>query len=90
MIESAHNPYLFWPLPKLLLLPNVLSDSIVKFVTYHPHYKDILVSNPTRTFVCAANCLYFRYWLGSLGNLLTVSFFAHDGGVCTSKPGLVT
>ena len=90
MTESAHDPFLLWPSPKLLLPPDALSDSIVKFATYHPHYKDILVSNPTRTFVCAASCLYFGYWLGSLGNLLTASLFARDGGACTAEPGLVT
>ena len=90
MTESAHDPFLHWPSPKLLSLPDALSDSIVKFATYHPHYKDILISNPTQTFVCAASCLYFGYWLGSLGNLSTASLFARDGGAGTAEPGLVT
>ena len=45
-----------------------------------------LVSNPTRTFVCAANCLYF---LCSLGNLSAASLLARDGEACAARPGLV-
>ena len=50
------------------------------------HHFGPLVSNPTRTFVCAANCLYF---LCSLGNLSAASLLARDGGACAARPGLV-
>lgn len=53
-------------------------------------YSDELVSNPTRTFACAASCLCFGYSLGRLGNLSTASLFARDGGACAAEPGLVT
>lgn len=92
MTESAHNPFFIQPLPKLILLPNALSDSIIKFATYHPYYKYIFISNQNQTFVYIASCLYFRYWLdnwSSLDNFLTTSLFAYDGEVCTAKPGLV-
>ena len=56
------------------------------FATYHPHYKEKIVSNPTRTFVCAANCLY----LYSLNNLLAAFFLTYDGGACTAELDLVT
>lgn len=32
-------------------------------------YSNKLVSNPTRFSICAINCFYFRYGLGSLRNL---------------------
>lgn len=57
--KSAYNPFLFWPLPQLLLLLSDLSDCIDKFCTYYPHYKDKVIVNLTRTFGCATNCLYF-------------------------------
>ena len=45
-----------------------------------------LVSNTTRTFVCAANHLYS---LCTLGNLSAASLLARDGRACTARPGLV-
>ena len=39
MIETIHNPFLFWLLSKLLLLLNTLSNSIVKFAIYYLYYK---------------------------------------------------
>ena len=84
--ESA-KPFLVRPPPKLLSLPGASSDCIVKFATYHPHYKDKLVGNPSRIFVCAANCLYFLY---SWKNLSTAFFLGHDGGAWIAKPGMVT
>ena len=47
------------------------------FATYHPHYKDKLVGNPSRTFVCAANCLYF---LCVWRNFSAAFFLGDDGG----------
>lgn len=90
MSKSANNFFHFWTFPKLLSLPNILSNSIIKFDTYHPHHKDIFVSNPNRTFICIASCLYFGYWLGSLGNLSTTSLFAYNGKVFIAKLGLIT
>ena len=86
MTESAYDLFFFRPLPKLLSLTNALFNCVVKFATYHPHYKEKIVSNPTRTFVCAANCLYF---LCSWSNLSAAFFFAHDSGACTTELGLV-
>ena len=84
--ESA-KPFLVRPPPKLLSLPGASSDCIVKFATYHPHYKDKLVGNPSRIFVCAANCLYFLYgWR----NLSAAFFLGHDGGAWIAEPGMVT
>ena len=40
MIEFAYIPSLFRPLPQFLLLFNASSDHIIKFPTYHPHYKN--------------------------------------------------
>ena len=56
------------------------------FTNYHLHYKDEQVCNPTLTFICTANCLYFGY---NLGNLSTTSFFAYNNGACATKLGLV-
>ena len=89
MIKSVYDAFFLWLLPKLLLLSNALSDFIIKFAIYHLYYKNIFVNNPTRTFVCIANCFYFKYWLGSLGNLLTASLFARDGRAYITKPGLI-
>ena len=95
IIDSAYDPFLFRLLPKLLLLPDVLSDYAVKFATYHPHYKETIVSNSTWTFVCTTDCLYFSYdWSNffSYGwnNLSTAFYLAHIDGFCTAEPGLVT
>lgn len=64
------------PLCEQILLLGALSDFVVKvikslhdvprasinyFAIYHSHYKDKLVCNPTQTFFCATNCLYFLY-----------------------------
>ncbi len=90
------------PAPKQILLLGTPSDGIVKvikplhdvpetsancFAIYHLHYKDEQVSNPIRTSVCAANCLYFGY---NLDNLSMASPFTRDGRACTTEPGLVT
>ena len=66
-------------------LYNMPEDNNLLFTTYHPHYKEKIVSNPTRTFVCIANCLY----LYGLCNLSMASLFAQHGDACTAKPGLV-
>ena len=42
MTESTHKPFLVRPPPKLLSLPGATSDCVVKFATYHPHYKEKL------------------------------------------------
>ena len=87
MTESAHDPFLFRPPPQLSSLPGDWSNCVVKFGTYHPHYKDKAVGDPTRTFVCAANCFYFLcYW----SNLSAAFFLTHDSGAYTAEPGLVT
>ena len=36
----------------MLSLPSALFDCIIKFATYHPYYKNKLVSNPISTFAC--------------------------------------
>lgn len=105
MKESAYNLFLFWSLSKQILSLGTLSDFIVKIIkllyvvpkanincfnTFHLHYKDILVINSTRTFVCAVSCFYFGCWLSNLGNFLMVSFFAHYSRVYIVLPGLVT
>ena len=95
MTESTYDPFFFWPLPKLLSLPNISSDCVVKFATYYLHYKKKIVSNPTWTFVCAANYLYFSYdwsnlFLYGWNNLSIAFFFAHNNNFCAAKPGLVT
>ena len=95
MTESVYDPFFFRPPPKLLSLPNASSDCVVKFATYHLHFKEKIVSNPTQTFICAANCLYFSYGWSNLflcgwNNLSTAFFLAHNDGFCTAEPGLVT
>lgn len=57
--QNLHITSFFWQLLKLLLLPNALSNFIIKFATYHLHYKKKLVSNSTRAFICTG-------WLGLL------------------------
>lgn len=52
------------------------------FAIYHPHYNNKQVNNSNRTFVCAANCLYFRY---NLNNLSMAFLFTHDGKAYTTK-----
>lgn len=69
---------------------NVPEASTTRFATYHLHYKDKVVNNPTRTFICTAICLLFGYSLASLGNLSTASLFVCDGGACATEPGLIT
>ena len=84
--ESAHEPFLLWQLPKPISLLGVSSDCVVKaFAIYHPHYKEKIVSNSTRTFVCAANCLYF---LCDWSNLSVPFFLAHDSGPWAAEPGI--
>ena len=61
-------------------------ESNLLFATYHPHFKEKIISNQTQTFVCAADCLY----LYGLSNLSVASFLAHNGGACTAELCLVT
>ena len=87
MTEYAHNPSLLQPPPQLSSLPGDWSNCVVKFGTYHPHYKDKADGDPTRTFVCIANCFYFLcYW----SNLSAGFFLTHNSGAYTAEPGLVT
>lgn len=60
------------------------------FTIYHPHYKDKIVINPTRIFICTTSYLYFRYSLASLGNLLAAFFFTYNNNTYTTKLGRVT
>lgn len=58
------------------------------FFIYHSYYKEKLINNATRTFICAINYLYFSY---SLSNLLAASlFFAGNSRACDTKLDLVT
>lgn len=101
MAEAAYNPF-FWLFSKLLLLLGISSHYIIevinplydvsktsttRFAIYYPHYKDKFVSNLTRKFVCAANCLYF---LCDRNNLSAVFFITHNSGTYTAEPSLVT
>lgn len=87
IIEFAHNLFFFRPSLKLLSLCDVLSDCIIKVIAaYHLHYKDKLISNPTQSFICAANSFYFLY---NLENLSTISLLACNGAYI-AEPGLVT
>lgn len=90
LIDSAHDSSLFWSLQKLLSLPSISSDSVIKFVLKHPYYKDKLNGNRTRTFVCAADYHYFGYSLDSLSNLSTTFFLAHNSGICTIELDIIT
>lgn len=80
MIESVYNLSPLWLPLKLSLLVDASSDYIFKlmkpsysvqkvgkhwFATYYPHYQNKLVGNPSQTFGCTINCLYF---LGNLNN----------------------
>ena len=93
MIKAAYKSSLFWPSPQLLSLPITSSNYIVKiiqslydmqkvniiwFVIYHLHYKDKL-SNPTWSFIFAANNLHSIY---SLDNFSMIA-------ICIIKSGLV-
>ena len=62
-----------------------LSTLAIIFVSYC-YVIGFLISNPTRTLVCAANHLYF---LCNLGNLSAASLLARDSGACAAWPGLV-
>ena len=95
MTESVYDPFFFRLPPKLLSLPDTSSDCVVKFATYHLHYKKKIVRNPTWTFVYTADYLYFSYGWSNLfscgwNNLSTVFILTHNDGPCTAKPGLVT
>lgn len=68
------------------LLHDMLKESNLLFATYHLQYKEKIVSNPTRTFICTVNCFY----LYGLSNLSVAFFLAHNGGGYTTKPSLVT
>lgn len=89
-------------LPDLILLPDTLYECIVGimkllydiqeggnyyFGTYHPHYKEKLVSNPTRTFGRATNCFYF---LCNFDNLSAASLLSGNDGAYAALLGLVT
>lgn len=87
MTEFTYDLFLLWLLPKLLSLAGASFDYIVKFAIYYLYYKNILVGNLTRTFVCIANYLYFLY---SWNNLSMAFFFAHNTGAYTVEPDLVT
>lgn len=87
LIKSAHNIFLLWPPLKLLLLPNALSDYIVKFAAHHPYYKDKLVDNLIQHFGCATNCLCF---LCDWSNLSVAFFLTYNGDICIAKPDLIT
>lgn len=84
--DSNWNFYM-QPFLKLLSLLGALSDYLIKFATYHLHYKNKLVDNLTQTFICAANYLYF---LCNLENLLATSLLTNNGGAYIVKPALVT
>ena len=95
MTEFVYNPFFFRLLPKLLSLPDASFNCVVKFATYHLHYKDTIISNLTWTFVCAIDCFYFLYGWSNLflcdwNNLSMACFFSYNNGSCTVEPGLVT
>lgn len=89
VLDLSWNFYIRPPCEPISLLDN-LCDSIVKvikplydvsetstnrFTIYHLYYKEKIVSNPTRTFVCVINYLYF---LSNLGSFSRASLFACD------------
>lgn len=61
-----------------------------RFTIYYPQYKDMIVINPTRAFVCTVGYLYFAYCLDSLGNLSAIFFFAHDNGTYATELDRIT
>ena len=75
MIEFTYNPFLLRPPPKLVSLPGVSSDCIVKVIAiYHPYYKEKLgITDSTRELVI--NSVNFA--------------FACDSGGCADRPDLV-
>ena len=102
LTKSAHIYSLLRSSQKLLSLLGALLHYIIKvmnplhdmwdtgkhlFTIYYPHNKDKEVNNPTQTFVCATNYLYFEY---NLGNFSMAFSFVCDGKACTTELGLVT
>lgn len=91
-----------WPLPKIILLLRAPFNYIFKikklpylvpetgkywFIIYYLYYKDKLVSNLTRNFVCTTNYLYY---LCNFNNFLaTPPFLAGNYGACTVWLNLV-
>ena len=73
--EFTYNPFLLQPPPKLVSLPGVSSDCIVKVIAiYHPHYKEKLeITDSTKELV--TNSVNFA--------------FACDGSGCADRPDLV-
>ena len=61
--SSINQEFCIWPSSEQISLLGSSFDmpeaSITWFATYHLHYKNKYVGNPSRTFVCVANCLYF-------------------------------
>lgn len=73
-------------LPQSLNLPlKYVRPCVFLFLSLYM-FIHMLVSIPTRTFVCIANHLYILY---SLGKHLAVFFLACNGRVCAAKPGLI-
>lgn len=65
----------------------MLKASTTWFTTYYLYYKDKLIGNSTRTFVYAANFLYFLYdW----NNFSAAFFFSYNGDTYITIPSLVT
>lgn len=89
LIDSAHNHSFLWSLFKLLSLPDVLSDSVVKFLPQHLYYKDKLNGNQTWTFICIVGYLYLGYSLNSLGNSLAAFLFAQNSSICIVESNIV-
>lgn len=58
LTDSAHDSSFLWSSQTLLLLLDVTSDSVVKFVSQHSDFKEKLNSNQTRTFVCDVDYLH--------------------------------
>ena len=56
MIESAYKSSILRPPSQFLLLPSVSSDRVIKFLTYHPHYKYEQVSSTfSKTYPAISN-----------------------------------
>ena len=80
MTESAHNPF-FLPCLKLILLSNNSFDYTLKvFGTYYVYYKE----------KCIITKFIYDFNLFHKSDCITASFFANNGNVYTTEPGIIT
>ena len=67
--QNIYTTLFLWLLPKLLLLLDALSDSVIKFVTYHLHNIEKLgITESTNKLVINSANFIFAYYSSDYAN----------------------